>query len=133
MDPLVANGPNEQLVSVSKLNVSRMYCQDPSKSVGSCNTVDGNCVSTLSRTQSPSPSQRFQLCLCKVSMESLHFLHFQADHSYAHIALFRNVSNSEKLKNRLVSASLIEGELGDKEREAVNFAFIDARLVSQPS
>lgn len=66
-------------------------------------------------------------------MESLHFLHFQADHSYAHIALFRNVSNSEKLKNRLVSASLIEGELGDKEREAVNFAFIDARLVSQPS
>jgi EKC/KEOPS complex subunit CGI121/TPRKB len=66
-------------------------------------------------------------------MESLHFLHFQADRSYAHIALFRNVSTSEKLKNRIVSASLTEGELGDKEREALNFAFIDARLVSQPS
>jgi EKC/KEOPS complex subunit CGI121/TPRKB len=66
-------------------------------------------------------------------MESLHFLHFQADRYYAHIALFRNVSNSEKLKNRIVSASLAEGDLSDKEREAINFAFINARLVSQPS
>ena len=65
--------------------------------------------------------------------ESLHFPHFQADCSYAYIALFRNVSNSEKLKNRIVSASVTEGELGDAEREAVNFAFIDARLVSQSS
>lgn len=62
-------------------------------------------------------------------MESLYFPHFQADRS-AHIALFRNVSTSENLKNRIVSASLAEGELGDKEREAINFAFIDARLVS---
>jgi len=66
-------------------------------------------------------------------MESLHFPHYQADYSYAHIALFRNVSTSEKLKNRIISASVTEGELGDKEREAVNFAFIDARLVSQLS
>ena len=67
-------------------------------------------------------------------MESLHFQHFHADRSYAHIALFRNVSNSEKLKNRIISTSLLtDGELGDKEREAINFAFIDARLVSQPS
>jgi hypothetical protein len=63
----------------------------------------------------------------------MHFLHFQTDRSYAHIALFRNVLNSEKLKNRIVSASLTEGELGDKEREALNFAFINARLVSNPS
>jgi EKC/KEOPS complex subunit CGI121/TPRKB len=74
-----------------------------------------------------------QLCLRNDSMESLHFLHFQAHRSYAHIALFRNVSTSEKLKNRIVSASLAEGELGDREREAINFAFIDARLVSQLS
>ena len=66
-------------------------------------------------------------------MESLHFLHFQSDRSYAHIALFRNVSSSEKLKNRLVSASSTEGELGDKEREAINYAFINARLVSYSS
>lgn len=66
-------------------------------------------------------------------MESLHFPHLQVDYSYAYIALFRNVSNSEKLKNRIVSASVAEGEFGDKEREAVNFTFIDARLVSQPS
>ena len=66
-------------------------------------------------------------------MESLHFPHFQADHSCAYIALFRNVSTSEKLKNRIISASVAEGKLGDKEREAVNFAFIDARLVSIPS
>lgn len=66
-------------------------------------------------------------------MESLPFLHFQADRCNALIALYRNVSNSENLKNRIVAASLTEGELGDKEREALNFAFIDARLVSQPS
>jgi EKC/KEOPS complex subunit CGI121/TPRKB len=63
-------------------------------------------------------------------MESLHFPHFQVNYSNAYIALFRNVSNSENLKNRIISASITEGELGDKEREAVNFAFIDARLVS---
>jgi EKC/KEOPS complex subunit CGI121/TPRKB len=63
-------------------------------------------------------------------MESLHFLHFQGNRCYAHIALFRNVTNSKKLKNRIISASLTEGELGDKEREALSFAFINARLVS---
>ena len=63
-------------------------------------------------------------------MESLHFPHFQVDYSYAHIALFRNVSSSEILKNRIISASVTEGELGDEERKAVNFAFINARLVS---
>ena len=66
-------------------------------------------------------------------MESLHFPHFQVDYSHAYIALFRNVSTSEKVKNRIISASVTQGELGDKEREAVNFAFIDARLVSQLS
>ena len=66
-------------------------------------------------------------------MESLNFPYFQVDYSYAHIALFRNVSNSEGLKNRIISASVTQGELGDREREAVNFTFIDARLVSQPS
>jgi len=63
-------------------------------------------------------------------MDSLHFPHFQVDHPYAYLALFRNVSNSEKLKKRIVSASVTEGELGDQEREAVNFAFIDARLIT---
>jgi len=63
-------------------------------------------------------------------MESLHFPHFQVDYSYAHVALFRNVSSSENLKNRIISASVTEGELGDEEREAVNFAFIDARLIT---
>ncbi|KAF8806962.1 CGI-121-domain-containing protein [Phlegmacium glaucopus] len=63
-------------------------------------------------------------------MESLHFPHYKADYSYAHIALFRNVSTSEKLKNRIISASVTQGESGDKEREAVNFVFIDARLIT---
>lgn len=62
-------------------------------------------------------------------MESLHFPHFEPKHSQVHIALFRGVSNAAALKSRLVAAATAEGDYGEKEREAVNFAFVDARLV----
>ncbi|KAF8960249.1 kinase binding protein CGI-121-domain-containing protein [Flammula alnicola] len=63
-------------------------------------------------------------------MESLHFLHFDARHSQAHIALFRNVTNAGALKSRIIAAATAQGEFGETEREAVNFAFIDARLIT---
>ena len=62
-------------------------------------------------------------------MYTLNFQCFKPHHSHVHVALFRNVSNSADLKSRIIGASTSEGEEGEKEREAVNFAFIDARLV----
>ena len=46
-----------------------------------------------------------------------------------YVALFTEVQNAAELKKRLISASVMSGEEGDIEREAVNFAFVDARLV----
>ena len=62
-------------------------------------------------------------------MESLSFPQFEARISQVSVALFRNVANAGALKSRIISASTAEGDLGEAEREAVKFAFIDARLV----
>lgn len=62
-------------------------------------------------------------------MESLHYPQFDAQQSQVSIALFRNVANAGAAKARIIAAATAEGEAGDAEREAVNFAFIDARLV----
>ncbi|KAI0301938.1 CGI-121-domain-containing protein [Multifurca ochricompacta] len=50
-------------------------------------------------------------------MESFAYPHFS---STVHVALFNNVTNAARLRARI----------GDAEREAVNFAFVDARLVT---
>ena len=59
-------------------------------------------------------------------MESFAYPHFS---SIAHVALFNRVTNAAELRARIVRASSLEGDDGDAEREAVNFAFVDARLV----
>ncbi|KAF7297097.1 hypothetical protein MIND_00942600 [Mycena indigotica] len=64
-------------------------------------------------------------------MESYQLLHLPPELSHIHIALYTNVSNSAVLKKRLIAAASAEGEEGERERDAVNFAFIDARLVRQ--
>jgi hypothetical protein len=61
-------------------------------------------------------------------MESFAYPHFS---SKAHVALFNCVTNAAELRARIVRASTLEGDEGDAEREAVNFAFIDARLVRE--
>ncbi|KAG8768563.1 hypothetical protein FRC15_005085 [Serendipita sp. 397] len=60
-------------------------------------------------------------------MEVYHIPHFGAS---VHTALFHNVSNAAALRSRLVTASTMQGEEGVMERGAVNFAFIDARLIT---
>ncbi|KAH9007272.1 CGI-121-domain-containing protein [Lactarius hatsudake] len=60
-------------------------------------------------------------------MESFAYPHFS---SIAHVALFDRVTNAGEIRARIVRASSLEGDEGDAEREAVNFAFIDARLVT---
>ncbi|KAI0368477.1 CGI-121-domain-containing protein [Pilatotrama ljubarskyi] len=62
-------------------------------------------------------------------MQTLRYSHLPAQISTVHIALFTDVSNSAALRSRIVRASQLEGPEGDTEREAVNFAFIDARLI----
>ena len=66
-------------------------------------------------------------------MDFFHFPHHHSSQSVAHFALFRDVKNSQALRKRIIAAATIEGAPGDQEREAVNFAFIDARLVGRLS
>ncbi|KAH8105411.1 CGI-121-domain-containing protein [Cristinia sonorae] len=62
-------------------------------------------------------------------MQSFTYSHFPEHLSTVHVALFSNVSNTAQLKQRLVSAATMPGPEGEQERAAVNFAFIDARLI----
>lgn len=65
-------------------------------------------------------------------MDTFTFPHFPPETSTAYFALFRNVENAASLRQRIVkiSASTTKSERDEEERDAVNFAFIDARLVS---
>lgn len=45
-------------------------------------------------------------------------------------AKFKHVKNAGAIRQRIVKAATMEGPEGDKERDAVNFAFINAKLVS---
>ena len=59
-------------------------------------------------------------------METFAYPHFS---STVHVALFLYVTNAAELRARIIRASTLEGVEGEAEREAVNFAFVDARLV----
>lgn len=48
----------------------------------------------------------------------------------AAICLFTDVKNGPEIRNKIVEAATCNGEDGEALRDAVNFAFIDARLVS---
>ena len=63
-------------------------------------------------------------------MESYAYPHFPSHLSHVHIALFANVNNASELRKRIVAAASMAGEEGEAERESVNFAFVEAKLVS---
>lgn len=63
------------------------------------------------------------------AMETFRYPQFPKDLANVYVALFTDVQNAADLKKRLVAASVMPGAEGDIEREAVNFAFVDARLV----
>jgi hypothetical protein len=65
-------------------------------------------------------------------MESFSFPFLPASYSAVHVALFTEIKNAVPLRRRIIDAATMNGEEGDREREAVNFAFINARLVGQP-
>ncbi|THV07436.1 CGI-121-domain-containing protein [Dendrothele bispora CBS 962.96] len=62
-------------------------------------------------------------------MQSFVFDHIP-NNNIAYFALYSPVQNPAELKRRIIEAAKIEGEEGDKERDAVNFAFIDASLIT---
>ena len=66
-------------------------------------------------------------------METFRYPQFPPEFATVNIALFTDVQNASELKKRLVAASVMPGEEGEVEREAVNYAFVDARLVCVPS
>lgn len=59
-------------------------------------------------------------------MEIIAYNNFQAK---VHLALFTSVANSKEIRERIIKASTADGANGDAERAAVNFAFVDAKLV----
>jgi EKC/KEOPS complex subunit CGI121/TPRKB len=62
-------------------------------------------------------------------MEVFSFPQFPAPSSLVHAALYTQVTNATALRKRIIDASTAQGPQGDQEREAVNFSFINARLV----
>lgn len=62
-------------------------------------------------------------------MQTFRYDHLPTEISTIHVALYTDVQNAASLRSRIVRASQLEGAEGDAEREAVNFAFIEARLV----
>ncbi|KAJ8456700.1 hypothetical protein ONZ45_g18614 [Pleurotus djamor] len=60
-------------------------------------------------------------------MESFSYPHLSR---VVYVALFTAVSNAAHLRQRIINAASLTGEDGERERDAVNFAFIDARLIT---
>ncbi|KAF4574507.1 hypothetical protein EYR36_005849 [Pleurotus pulmonarius] len=63
-------------------------------------------------------------------METFTNPHFPKNLSVAHVALYASVKNAKELRSRIIKAATLEGDEGEQERQAVNFAFIDARLIT---
>ncbi|KAG2069762.1 CGI-121-domain-containing protein [Suillus decipiens] len=61
-------------------------------------------------------------------METYYYSQF--NHAVVHVALFDDVTNAAAIRSRIVQAARNLSVDGNTEREAVNFAFIDARLIS---
>ena len=62
-------------------------------------------------------------------MEVYDYPHFRLQ---AAIRLFTDVKNGPEIRRKIIEAAACLGEEGGALRDAVNFAFIDARLVSTP-
>ncbi|TEB28935.1 CGI-121-domain-containing protein [Coprinellus micaceus] len=65
-------------------------------------------------------------------MDAFIFPHLSTEKSTAYFALFRNVENASSLRQRVVKVSTLTDadERVEEERDAVNLAFIDARLIT---
>lgn len=66
-------------------------------------------------------------------METFTFPTFPSYATPVHFALFNNVANSSELRKKLIGASQMTGDEGDKARAEVDYGFIDGSLVCFPS
>jgi hypothetical protein len=66
-------------------------------------------------------------------MDAFVIPYLSAEKSTDYFALFRNVENAGSLRQRIIKVSTLTNvdERVGEERDAVNLAFIDARLVSR--
>ena len=74
-------------------------------------------------------SEPLQQTVLASAMQTFRYPHLPQELSTVHVALFTNVTNSADIRSRIIRASQLQSPEGDAERNAVNFAFIDARLV----
>lgn len=63
-------------------------------------------------------------------METYTLSQFPPNVNTLHLVYFENVKNAPEIRRRLVSAATMEGEEGQRAREAVDFGFVEATLVS---
>jgi EKC/KEOPS complex subunit CGI121/TPRKB len=68
--------------------------------------------------------------VCMIMMETYTHPQFPSHVSVAHVALYTTVENASLLRARIIKAATIPGVEGDLERDTVNFAFVNAHLVS---
>ncbi|KAI6004305.1 kinase binding protein CGI-121-domain-containing protein [Pisolithus albus] len=60
-------------------------------------------------------------------METYRYPQFDA---VVYAAKFKDVKNAEALRSRIVKAASLDGVEGETERDALNFAFIEAKLIT---
>ncbi|KDQ14117.1 hypothetical protein BOTBODRAFT_159657 [Botryobasidium botryosum FD-172 SS1] len=65
-----------------------------------------------------------------VLLEHLWYANVRTDLQTVYIALFANVANAAAIRNRIVAAASLRGEEGERERNEINFAFLDARPIT---
>ncbi|KIK93849.1 hypothetical protein PAXRUDRAFT_33830 [Paxillus rubicundulus Ve08.2h10] len=63
-------------------------------------------------------------------LETYRFPQFKLSVVYA--AKFKGVTNAATVRSRIINASSMGGPEGEIEREAVNFAFVNAKLITSP-
>lgn len=64
-------------------------------------------------------------------METYTLPFFPPNIGTVHVAYFEDVTNAAAIRKRLVEAARMEGAEGDAARQAVDFAFVDAEMVSR--
>ncbi|KAI6099057.1 kinase binding protein CGI-121-domain-containing protein [Pisolithus sp. B1] len=60
-------------------------------------------------------------------METYRYPQFDA---VVYAAKFKDVKNAEALRSRIVKAASLDGAEGEAERDAINFAFVEAKLIT---
>ncbi|KZT21228.1 CGI-121-domain-containing protein [Neolentinus lepideus HHB14362 ss-1] len=63
-------------------------------------------------------------------MEVISYPYFPAHLSRAYIALYTSVTDAGSLRSRIINAATLASPEGDQERELLNFAFVDPRLIT---